>query len=368
MDHNITSKKVEAQNGADKPVDHITKAAPELLTKPQAPIEQQKLGVNASEKAFPNLTIANADGKAVEKEHKVQGKDNLWKISEAHLKNRNEAHNPQQIQGMVDQIVALNKPKYPGLEKNPHKLDGSMTLALPQKAAEAKDKQGEKPKATDPAATDKGEAKPDTTRSIKKVESGDPVPKLEIVDQTKPPVKAQTDATQAPKPADHPHHSPKHGHGHGHEHSSHPKQKNPEDSNEPKQNSDKGSVSPKPEQQAPKPEQHNKHKKHDPSADMPANGESIKTIASWYHEGTKTAEGKRYNPDGLSAASKTLPFGTLVEVHNLDNGKTITVPITDRGPYVKGRQIDMSRGAARQLGMIDSGIARVEYKVVGKRA
>lgn len=93
----------------------------------------------------------------------------------------------------------------------------------------------------------------------------------------------------------------------------------------------------------------------------------ITTIASWYgpgFHGRKTASGERFNQNALTAASRTLPFGTKVRVRNPKNGKTCTVTINDRGPYVKGRGIDLSRAAAQSLGI--GGIARVCYSTVPK--
>lgn len=81
--------------------------------------------------------------------------------------------------------------------------------------------------------------------------------------------------------------------------------------------------------------------------------------ASWYKMGHTTASGERYNPDGLTAAHRSLPFGTMVTVKNLRNGRSVRVRINDRGPFVKGRIIDVSRGAARKLGMMGSGTAKV---------
>ncbi|MDO4769650.1 MAG: septal ring lytic transglycosylase RlpA family protein, partial [Brachymonas sp.] len=78
-----------------------------------------------------------------------------------------------------------------------------------------------------------------------------------------------------------------------------------------------------------------------------------------------TANGERYNMNALTAAHRTLPFGTMVLVKNTATGKTVTVRINDRGPYIKGRIIDLSRAAARELGI--SGIQRVAlYKQPAK--
>ncbi|MEJ2124161.1 MAG: septal ring lytic transglycosylase RlpA family protein [Alphaproteobacteria bacterium] len=86
--------------------------------------------------------------------------------------------------------------------------------------------------------------------------------------------------------------------------------------------------------------------------------------ASWYHEGKLTATGERYRPDGITAAHRTLPFGTIVQVRHQRTGRTVTVRINDRGPFIRGRIIDLSRGAKRHLGM--DGIAPVCIRVVGR--
>ncbi len=79
--------------------------------------------------------------------------------------------------------------------------------------------------------------------------------------------------------------------------------------------------------------------------------------ASWYGSGHRTANGERFNPNGLTAAHRSLPFGTMVRVTNEANGRTVVVRINDRGPFVGGRIIDLSRGSARAIGM--SGTSRV---------
>lgn len=89
-------------------------------------------------------------------------------------------------------------------------------------------------------------------------------------------------------------------------------------------------------------------------------------IASWYQMGKQTASGERYNPDGLTAAHRTLPFGTIVEVQNLANGRTVRLRINDRGPFHGGRIIDVSRGGARQLGLVGSGTARVRVTTLSR--
>ena len=99
-----------------------------------------------------------------------------------------------------------------------------------------------------------------------------------------------------------------------------------------------------------------------------ANGFSESGIASWYgpgFHGKKTASGERYNQNAFTAAHKTLPFGTKVFVKNLDNGKSTTVVINDRGPFKSGRIIDLSNAAAKQIGSVGTGTARVKIKAVG---
>jgi rare lipoprotein A len=88
-------------------------------------------------------------------------------------------------------------------------------------------------------------------------------------------------------------------------------------------------------------------------------------LASWYgnpYHGRRAANGKIYDMRKLTAAHRTLPFGTRVRVHNLENGRTVEVEITDRGPFVDGRLIDLSYAAARTLGMQRSGIGRVRLE------
>ena len=90
-------------------------------------------------------------------------------------------------------------------------------------------------------------------------------------------------------------------------------------------------------------------------------------IASIYMYGrhVKTASGALTNDAGLNAAHKSLPFGTMVKVTNKRNGKTVVVRINDRGPFIRGRVLDLSKAAANHIGMVRSGTASVCYRVVG---
>lgn len=81
--------------------------------------------------------------------------------------------------------------------------------------------------------------------------------------------------------------------------------------------------------------------------------------ASWYALYSRTASGERMNPEAMTAAHRTLPLGTRVKVTNTRNGKSVVVRINDRGPFIKGGVLDLSKGAARQLGFIKSGHAPV---------
>jgi rare lipoprotein A len=98
-----------------------------------------------------------------------------------------------------------------------------------------------------------------------------------------------------------------------------------------------------------------------------ASGWTQSGVASWYGEpfhGRTTASGETYDMNQLSCAHKRLPFGTRLRVENLDNGRSITLPVNDRGPFVAGRIVDVSKKAAEELGMMEAGTARVRITVV----
>ncbi len=108
-----------------------------------------------------------------------------------------------------------------------------------------------------------------------------------------------------------------------------------------------------------------------PSPRAPAKphvGWSESGVASWYghpYHGRKAANGETYDMDRLTAAHRTLPFGAVVEVENRDNGRKVEVRITDRGPFIDGRVIDLSRAAAQAIEMIGPGTARVRLRLLG---
>ncbi|MFN7834173.1 MAG: septal ring lytic transglycosylase RlpA family protein [Burkholderiaceae bacterium] len=119
------------------------------------------------------------------------------------------------------------------------------------------------------------------------------------------------------------------------------------------------------------------HKKYARSA-LRRDRPSVKSAAEWqdgrqvgyggwygaFHEGKKTASGARFDPDALTAAHPSMPFNSLAKVTNLSSGKSITVRVTDRGPYVRGRIIDISERAAHDLGIRQRGVARVSVERV----
>ncbi len=103
---------------------------------------------------------------------------------------------------------------------------------------------------------------------------------------------------------------------------------------------------------------------------LSANGFYETGMASWYgskFHGRRTASGERYNMYAMTAAHKLLPFNTTVRVTNLRNGKSVVVRVNDRGPFSRGRVIDLSLGAARRLGIEKTGVARVRIEAVAPR-
>ena len=90
-------------------------------------------------------------------------------------------------------------------------------------------------------------------------------------------------------------------------------------------------------------------------------------VVSWYGDkfhGRKTASGERYDKHELTAAHKSLPFGTKVKVTNIRNGKSVVVEINDRGPYAKSRVLDLSQAAFSEIGHTNTGVMQVEYEII----
>jgi rare lipoprotein A len=100
---------------------------------------------------------------------------------------------------------------------------------------------------------------------------------------------------------------------------------------------------------------------HHPAAEIKTASQGV---ASFYTEGTQTASGEKFDTHDLTAAHPTLPFGTKLRVTNVASGRSVTVRVNDRGPFVPGRVVDVSYSAAQTLGMVGSGIAKVKLDVV----
>jgi rare lipoprotein A len=95
--------------------------------------------------------------------------------------------------------------------------------------------------------------------------------------------------------------------------------------------------------------------------------QEVRGVASWYgpgFHGRQSASGERFNQNALTAAHRSLPFGTMVRVTNLNNGRAVVVRINDRGPYSGGRILDLSAGAAQQIGMISTGVAPIRLEIL----
>ena len=105
----------------------------------------------------------------------------------------------------------------------------------------------------------------------------------------------------------------------------------------------------------------------EPAADVEQATEIDGGMASYYGDelaGNRTASGERFDPDQLTGAHRSLPFGSMVRVTNVSNGDSVVVRINDRGPFSRGRVIDISHAAARQIGMHRSGTARVKLALL----
>jgi rare lipoprotein A len=100
------------------------------------------------------------------------------------------------------------------------------------------------------------------------------------------------------------------------------------------------------------------------SRDTAVPGDERVGVASFYTGSSRTASGERLNPDELTAAHPSLPFGTRVRVTSVDTGRSVVVRVNDRGPFIKGRALDVSYSAARQLDMTQRGVAKVKMEVL----
>jgi rare lipoprotein A len=104
--------------------------------------------------------------------------------------------------------------------------------------------------------------------------------------------------------------------------------------------------------------------RHSPSRDAVGRQNASQGIASFYKYDGETASGEKFNPNEMTAAHPTLPFGTRLRVTNAATGRSVTVRINDRGPYIRGRVVDLSYSAAEKLGIVEQGVAKVKLDVV----
>jgi len=104
----------------------------------------------------------------------------------------------------------------------------------------------------------------------------------------------------------------------------------------------------------------------DVSSSSSSGGGGSHGVASFYWQPQRVASGGWFNPNAMTAAHKTLPFGTRVRVTHVSNGRSVVVRINDRGPYIRGRIIDLSKAAAGVIGMQGQGVARVRMEVLGR--
>jgi len=105
-----------------------------------------------------------------------------------------------------------------------------------------------------------------------------------------------------------------------------------------------------------------------PTTAASAAGTRIVGLASWYgqrHQGHATASGEAFDMNKLTAAHRTMPFGTRLRVTNVENGRSVVVRVNDRGPWVSDRVLDVSQAAAKTLGMTGDGVTKVEIVVLG---
>jgi rare lipoprotein A len=103
------------------------------------------------------------------------------------------------------------------------------------------------------------------------------------------------------------------------------------------------------------------------AVDSPAVKKMYHGTATWYQSGKKTANGDKFDPNKYSVAHRTLPFGTMLRLTNVKTGNTIEAVVNDRGPFVRDKEIDVSRGGAQALGFFHSGTAKLLIEVLERR-
>jgi rare lipoprotein A (peptidoglycan hydrolase) len=103
-----------------------------------------------------------------------------------------------------------------------------------------------------------------------------------------------------------------------------------------------------------------------PEKAFASTGRTSYGVASYYSYPGRTANGERYDPSQFTAAHRTLPFGTKLQVTNLNSGRSVVVRVNDRGPFIHGRVVDVSYAAARELNLLHSGTAKVKVEILAQ--
>ena len=98
---------------------------------------------------------------------------------------------------------------------------------------------------------------------------------------------------------------------------------------------------------------------------VPARAENIATV-SWYSYGNITANGEKFKSNGFTVAHKKLPFGTIIKFTNPENNKFVIARVNDRGPFISGREFDLTKRCASKLGMIQKGVTKLKYQIIKK--
>jgi rare lipoprotein A len=104
-----------------------------------------------------------------------------------------------------------------------------------------------------------------------------------------------------------------------------------------------------------------------PAEDRPGVQEGLASYYGRYHHGKRTASGERFDMRAMTCAHRTLPFGTRLRVTDLESGRSVVVRVNDRGPFARGRVVDLSEAAAKALGILERGVARVRLEQVSDR-
>ena len=332
--------------------------SPEMHTASRTQLFKQNK--NEGSAHIPVLTICGeTDIQQKNAEWKVQTGDSLWKIARAVTSGTQADTDSPSVKEMVRLILEANQGRYPQLLRHPHLIDKSMTLIIPKADSVEKSAQ---PHKLEPLELHKRSTAQNNDAVVKNKSAA----KHESIAQH-PTIGKRETASKHYSTA-------KHDAGSTHntastqdtslKHASTAKH----DTTPNQGANDKHEIDSKHSQYSNSEIAQTKAAQH--QLDLHDASASERTVASWYGKffnGRTTSSGEKYDVTKLTAAHKTLPFGTLVEVTNPSNGHSVVVKINDRGPFVQGRDLDLTPTAARKLGTYDSGIANVCYRVIASR-